>query len=389
MHREVWQPKAARSHPPDLWSQGALSSFAPAHYCAAVQGYSEDMGQRTKSTRGEPRDMRAFQRACLALEAALAGRMLDDSARARRVEGLALNPDGEDAPALVRGVRFMGLGREGPSPAECVRLGDAQRAQRHWRKAASFYVEALRRKPDMTHIWVQLGHAHKESGQLIGAEAAYLRALGADPMNWDTHLQLGHLLKITGRRQDAALAYLRALDLEQAASDPLNELRHMLAQDQVAVTAALADALDDFPRAGALIHLDVQDSLHRIAEGRAPEHGNAGGTLAQRRQFVRDAFLGVLGRQVDEAALAFYAGALGNGTGRVEFLRELVHAPELGATATSQLRDALNDLALEVESRLALKIGHPQLRIDTDPDATSPQALARSLHGAIVTLLDT
>lgn len=347
------------------------------------------MGQRTKATGMEPRDRRPFQSAGLALEAALAGRMLDDAARARRVEGLALNPNGEEPPALVRGVRFIGLGRDGPSAAECVRLGDAQREQRRWRKAASFYVEALRRKPDMTHIWVQLGHAHKESGQLIGAEAAYLRALSADPMNWDTHLQLGHLLKITGRRQEAALAYLRALDLEETAQDPLNELHHMLAQDQAGVTAALAEALGDFPRASALVHMHVQDSLNRIAERPVTGRGGLGGSLAQRRQFVRDAFLGVLGRQVDDEALAFYADALARGTGRADLLRELVHAPELGATANAQLRDALNDLALEVESRLALKMGQSPLRIDTDADAASPQALTRTLHGAIVTLLDT
>ncbi|QTL04632.1 DUF4214 domain-containing protein [Aquabacter sp. L1I39] len=345
------------------------------------------MGQRTKATRTEPRDKSAFQRACLALEAALAGRMLEDGARARRVEGLALNPGREDAPALVRGVRFMGLGREGPSAADCVRQGDAQREQRRWRKAASFYAEALRLKPEMTHIWVQLGHAHKESGQMIGAEAAYLRALSADPMNWDTHLQMGHLLKITGRRDQAALAYLRALDLEETAEDPLSELVHMLAQDQVEVTAALAGALEAFPRASERIHLHVQDSLHRIAERPLLGRG-AGGTLTQRRQFVRDAFLGVLGRHADDEALAFYADALAAGMARVDLLRELVHAPELGATANAQLKDALNELALEVEARLALKSGLPIMRTDSEVAEASPHALAHSLHGALVTLLD-
>lgn len=345
------------------------------------------MGHRTKA-RIEPRDKRAFQRACLNLEAALAGRMLDDATRARRIEGLALNPDGEDTPAVIRKVRFMGLGREGPGAADYVRMGDAQREQRRWRKAASFYMEALRLKPDLTHIWVQLGHAHKESGQMIGAEAAYLRALSADPMNWDTHLQLGHLLKITGRREEAALAYLRALDLEETAQDPINELRHMLARDHVGVTAALAAALDDFPQACKLIHQHIQDSLHRIADRPLVEGGDAGGTLARRRQFVRDAFLGVLGRHVDEEALAFYSDALATGMEPVDLLRELVHAPELGATANTQLKDALNDLALEVEARLALKIGHSILRTDTDIAGVSPQALTRTLHGAIVSLLD-
>ncbi len=345
------------------------------------------MGQRKKA-RTEPRDLRAFQRACLGLEMALTGRMLDDAARARRVEGLALGTEAEEASVLARGVRLIGLGREGAAAADLVGKGDAQRELRHWRKAASFYVDALRLKPDMTHIWVQLGHAHKESGQMIGAEAAYLRALSAEPMNWDTHLQLGHLLKITGRRAEAALAYLRALDLEETAEDPLNELRHMLGQDELGVTAALVGALDDFPRAGDLIQQHVQDSLHRISERPLRGRGEAGGTLGQRRQFVRDAFLGVLGRDADDEALAFYSEALGNGLGRAGLLRELVHAPELGSTANAQLKEALHDLALELEARLALKTGLPLMRTDTDIADAPPQALARTLHAAIVTLLD-
>jgi lipopolysaccharide biosynthesis protein/tetratricopeptide (TPR) repeat protein len=133
-----------------------------------------------------------------------------------------------------------------------ITLADQARDQRQWERAAEYYREALRRKPQNPPIWVQYGHVLKESGHLAKAEKAYRTALAYDPRNADSHLQLGHVLKIQGKKEEARAAYLRAIALDPSLNGAslefaqlgwsethLSELRCMLAWE-IADPAMLA-----------------------------------------------------------------------------------------------------------------------------------------------------
>jgi tetratricopeptide (TPR) repeat protein len=110
--------------------------------------------------------------------------------------------------------------------AEIARA-DRARDSRDWPQAARHYARALKRKPELAHIWVQLGHARKEVGQLREAGACYLAALQIEGNSADTYLQLGHLLKITGRPEQARSAYARALELDAQCPDAADELARL------------------------------------------------------------------------------------------------------------------------------------------------------------------
>src|SRR5208337_3847808 len=91
-----------------------------------------------------------------------------------------------------------------------ITLADRARDERQWERAAAYYRDALRRKPQNPPIWVQYGHVLKESGHLAEAEEAYRTALAYDRRSADSHLHLGHVLKIQGKTDEAQASYLRA-----------------------------------------------------------------------------------------------------------------------------------------------------------------------------------
>src|SRR5690242_9588367 len=94
-----------------------------------------------------------------------------------------------------------------------ITLADQARDQGQWERAADYYRQALRRRPQNPPIWVQYGHVQKEAGHWTEAESAYRTAIAYDPGSADAHLQLGHVLKILGKKEEARSAYLRAVAL--------------------------------------------------------------------------------------------------------------------------------------------------------------------------------
>ena len=105
------------------------------------------------------------------------------------------------------------------------RAGDEARDARRWRVATAEYREVINLRPDLAHIWVQLGHALKEDGHVGDALEAYEEAIRRAPDVADTHLQRGHALKLQGRTEEAAAAYAHCLSIEAGMSAAALELR--------------------------------------------------------------------------------------------------------------------------------------------------------------------
>jgi SAM-dependent methyltransferase/tetratricopeptide (TPR) repeat protein len=108
--------------------------------------------------------------------------------------------------------RWYGGSRRKAIPSSVARA-DRARDERRWECAARFYLDALRRRPDRTAIWIQLGHALKEAGKISEAEFAYRRAVQLDANNFDALLPLGEVLKRLGRKEEAATTYAQAKEL--------------------------------------------------------------------------------------------------------------------------------------------------------------------------------
>lgn len=104
-------------------------------------------------------------------------------------------------------------GSRGPASLSLIARADRARDERHWELAARFYLDALRRRPDRTAVWVQLGHVLKEVGKISEAEFAYCRAINLDADNFDALLPLGEVLKRLDRKGEAITALARALAL--------------------------------------------------------------------------------------------------------------------------------------------------------------------------------
>jgi len=146
-----------------------------------------------------------------------------------------------------------------------ITLADRARDERQWERAAAYYRDALRRKPQNPPIWVQYGHVLKESGHLAEAEEAYRTALAYDRRSADSHLHLGHVLKIQGKTDEAQASYLRAFALDQSLPDPLRELGSLgwphAQVTQLERLAGAKAATDDAPVA----YLERQDPFFGLA----------------------------------------------------------------------------------------------------------------------------
>ena len=94
-----------------------------------------------------------------------------------------------------------------------IAQGDLARDARDWAGAVKFYSAALRRRPTLAPIWVQLGHALIELGELAPALAAYRRADLLRPDNADTLHQVARMLRAMDETSQALEVYERVMAL--------------------------------------------------------------------------------------------------------------------------------------------------------------------------------
>ncbi len=94
-----------------------------------------------------------------------------------------------------------------------IAKADAARDARDWGGAVEHYSAALRRKPSLAPIWVQLGNAHRERGELDAALAAYRRADVIRADDADTLHQLARTLRVIGETSQALQVYDRVVAL--------------------------------------------------------------------------------------------------------------------------------------------------------------------------------
>ena len=76
--------------------------------------------------------------------------------------------------------------------------------------ARSWYAVAVRREPQNTQIWSELGSADIASGHYASARAAYDHSLALDRFNVDALLGLGHLDQRLGNQDRATALFRRA-----------------------------------------------------------------------------------------------------------------------------------------------------------------------------------
>ncbi len=79
-----------------------------------------------------------------------------------------------------------------------IQQGNRARDRCDWAQAVTAYRTALADRPDLHHIWVQLGHMLKEAGRTAEALAAYEEAERKGAPRDEARLHLAHLLKNTG-----------------------------------------------------------------------------------------------------------------------------------------------------------------------------------------------
>lgn len=120
-----------------------------------------------------------------------------------------------------------------------VAQGDAARAARDWKRAATHYGTALEIDPSSFPIRIQFGHALKEQGLVGDAESAYRTAIGFNTKDADAYLQLGHALKLQGKYNDAFEAYATATRIDPSLVDAQRELKNISGHVTVASSGAI------------------------------------------------------------------------------------------------------------------------------------------------------
>ncbi len=74
-----------------------------------------------------------------------------------------------------------------------IRRADEAQRDGEWDTALKLYLTIVRRRPELAHIWVQLGHALKETGNLDGALLAYGEAIALDSAMMTARAELERL----------------------------------------------------------------------------------------------------------------------------------------------------------------------------------------------------
>jgi tetratricopeptide (TPR) repeat protein len=111
-----------------------------------------------------------------------------------------------------------------------LRRADAARDKKEWAVAEGAYKAALKRRPGMAGIWVQLGHSLKEQGSLAEALAAYRKADLIQPDRADTVHQIARVLHLLGDDEVALANYEKALALDPSPGDAVYEARWLRAR---------------------------------------------------------------------------------------------------------------------------------------------------------------
>jgi ADP-heptose:LPS heptosyltransferase len=119
---------------------------------------------------------------------------------------------------------FVGMVRK---YIKTIRVANAARDAKNYRKAAFLYEIILRLSPNDAAIHIQCGHMFKEAGDLGKAERHYERAAQLTPNDPDLSLQLGHFYKIAGRPEAAERSYRRAVELRRDWLEPALHLREL------------------------------------------------------------------------------------------------------------------------------------------------------------------
>ena len=150
-----------------------------------------------------------------------------------------------------------------PAVYRPITRGNEARDRKDWPEAIKAYREALRHRPDLAHIWIQLGHAAKEGGLEEDAKCAYLRAVELTPENGDVPVHLGHLAKRAGNMPDAARHFLRAFQMDPSNTDAASELQQLVALStgftKMSVTGLLREHIEGNPNET----LQLDDMLHK------------------------------------------------------------------------------------------------------------------------------
>jgi ADP-heptose:LPS heptosyltransferase/Flp pilus assembly protein TadD len=107
---------------------------------------------------------------------------------------------------------------------QLMRVAEAARDAKKYRKAALLYEKALRIAPDDATIHIRCGHMFKEAGDVTRAEHHYRQAQQLAPNDPDLAFQLGHFYEITGRSEEAEVAYRRAITLKPDWAEPADQL---------------------------------------------------------------------------------------------------------------------------------------------------------------------
>ena len=115
-----------------------------------------------------------------------------------------------------------------PAIHRTIAEGNAARDRLKWDDAARAYRRALQPRPDLAHIWVQLGHAQKELGDLAAAEQAYAKAAELRPKDADPLMHLGHVAKMTGDLAAASRYYVQSFRTDPGNADAVAELQRVI-----------------------------------------------------------------------------------------------------------------------------------------------------------------
>ncbi len=313
---------------------------------------------------------------------------LDVFSKMSRARGLARGKESAQAITLLQEVLA-----EDPEVVDAwFTLANVEYRQRNWEKAAEYYRETLKRRPD--HDWAMIGLADTfvARGEIDAAVAGYRKYLEGDPKNAQILYRLAQVELDAGRDADAEKGLRRTLEVEPktARAEVGLAVVAFRRKDLEAAHAALDRALAIDPKAK---HARYNRALIFESQGRLAE------AAAAYRQEIADhptnfKALFNLGRLLETmgdpaGALAALRSAVGvNGeyaVGRLFLARALLATGDLAGAE----REARRGLELDAEGPF-VPLGHYVLadvfsRLGRGGDAAreatlGKQAEARSAH---------
>ena len=198
---------------------------------------------------------------------------LDVYDRMGRIRGLLKDGHEEEAIPMLTAVLA-----EAPEVVDAYySLGNCYAKKHDWPKAASYYKEALARRPDHDYAMIGLADTLVAEGKIDDAIAGYRHFLASDPTNAQILYKLAQVQLDDGRDGDAAASFRATLAAEPATARAEVGLGVIAfrAKDDREAKAALARALAIDPKARwarynqALIAESEGDAPRAITEYRA------------------------------------------------------------------------------------------------------------------------